>query len=533
MIGFYNCKTKEMQIDLESIKGEGKFHTQNIDDVLYINGYFLNADKSEEKACKNIKKIVDKDPASLQSTLFGCYTVCVRSDNGDWFIYNDLLSKMSVYYSLIGEGIIFSNSFFECARMVKKQGVVLTLDLLGLQMMNEHHIFYDDLTYLNEIKFLKPFQYICIVGDKVCVKELQIPDADSSITESAAIDECHKLFSEGINLEYHYNVDNNYKQVVTLSGGMDSRTTYLYGTKTGCGNELLFSYAQAKSVDFEFPLIIAENEKKEFFYHPMRDGQFLLDRDGMAERNEGQYNYAGTTGQCESLDMYDVSGWGLVHTGVGGGEIMGDVCAADDEQAWETFIATMSRSSDDKRRLNSFRKQYKSYNQFSNINDIRRCLNSHKIAKSFYVEYCSPFLYEPFFMYMLKVPYSIKKDRNLYNKWLDKHCKTTYRSTYRLGAKSKASYFFRRVAHHIIVKTGGKTKYDMNPFQSWEKSNPKMMKGLQKIFATDMSIIENSKEKELVEEFKKEWGSSSLLKKTYLLTSTWSIKELKTLGLIE
>jgi hypothetical protein len=90
-----------------------------------------------------------------------------------------------------------------------------------------------------------------------------------------------------------------------------------------------------------------------------------------------------------------------------------------------------------------------------------------------------------------------------------------------------------RLAHHIIVKTGGKTKYDMNPFQSWEKYNPKMMKGLQKIFATDMSIIENSKEKELVEEFKKEWGSSSLLKKIYLLKSTWSIKELKTLGLIE
>lgn len=537
MVGYFNKKTKKLLIDTTSHIGEGKFHTIKNDDKLYLNGYFLNSDKKCAEYNENniyglIKKIINNNPNIFQETLYGCYTVVYIDENNCCYIYNDLLSKMSIFYCIINDDIIFSNSFFDCAINAKKHGANLSIDYLALKMMKSNSIIFDDLTYFKEIKFLKPFQYICIKDEKIKICNLEMPNTDINMTETYAIDECHKLFSEGVMLSRNINKANGYRQVMTLSGGMDSRTSYLYGEKTQEKSEILYSYAEESSMDYLIPLRIAEKEKKQFFYHSLNNGQFLAKRDEIAKRVEGLHYYAGTTGLYESLSMYDKSNWGIVHTGVGGGEIMGDMCTTDNDKSWSDLEYSLTMTSKEKNRFDDIKRKYSSFNQFSNINDIRRCLASQKMAKSFGIDYDSAFLYEPFFVHMLKVPFKFKHRRKLYIKWLKKYCNYKYPSTHQYCSKIRAIYLIKRILQEVLKKLGKKSKYDMNPIVYWQKTNKKLVEDINNMFKNDIKEISNCLDKEFINSIEYDWNVSSLVEKTKILTLTWLVREIKLNSLV-
>lgn len=524
MEGIYNIDTNQFEVHLNTQKfGNDKTEFRDDERALFFQGYYIDKlnDGSEDSIVPLLLSLLANDPEELPKKVFGTYCIFYH-DNKGAYIINDLLSKHSLYYFHNNEIVIFSDSFFGCLTLARKYNVSLTIDSLAIKMMNKHHIFYDDLTYVSEIKFLRPYEFIKINKNGVTVSTVEVPQENSSMDTAYAAKKCHELFSRGTKKEYEKNAAGGFQQILTLSGGMDSRTTFLYGKSTGFGEQKCFCYAEPGSADFSIPVMIAGMEHCSYYYHSIQNGDFILKRDVLAEANEGQFNYAGTTGLYDSLAMYDRTQWGLIHTGLGGGEIMGDLCCADSELGWQSFIKSLECDEKEQERIKAIKNKYRSFNEFANLNDIRRCLNSQKVAKYFDCEYCSPFLYEPFFEFLLTVPYEIKKDRRLYLSWINTYMPTKYPSTFKLGAKNDFTYFVKRVIHHFLVKSGGKTKYDMNPFQYWEKENPGLVEETQAIFEHDMKSI-SAKDVMMSKIFYHDWNNAGLLERTYILTATWAV----------
>lgn len=548
-----------IDINFISSKG-GKFS----DDVLsyedgnrqiYACGVFLNSEECiEKKSCYDFRELLLKllcDKVPLSKVLHGSYLLIVYDKlKKRLVVYNDLLSKRSVFYRYdeASKRLFISDSFLEIVKMSKEKGLPCTIDELGVKMMLWHGIFYDDVTYVREIKFLRPFDYLEVYSGDFEVKRIERePMLDVTLDEAAS--ECHQRFSNAVRLQYRKNEVNGFPQITTLSGGMDSRSTFLYGWANGYAKQTGFCYAESSSADYEIARTLAAKYGCSFYYHPIDNGAHLLERDEMCQANEGQMGYAGPTGTYDSLCFYDTDHWGIVHTGLGGGEIMGDMRVPDNPGrmerlveslkynmgkgkkncTWESFVKSLQCTEDDLKRIESFKSDYVDFNEFQSLNDMRRCLNSQKMAQSFGVEYMSPYLYEDFFCYMLRIPYSLTKGRKLYIYWQQKYNPRQFDtpSTFQLGCRpgNKLGYYARRLYKYVINRMGRKMKYDMNPYEFWVTQNPLITKKQSELFAADLVHIKKYSSTEWYRMINEAWKPNND-SCTNVLTASWALSKI-------
>jgi asparagine synthetase B (glutamine-hydrolysing) len=451
------------------------------------------------------------------------------------FYYNDKASGT----------FLASDSFFNTLNVVKENDLSFSIDSLGVKMMLWHRMFYDNLTYVNEVKFLRPFEYLALNDGSLELKKMAFPQMINISMEEAA-NEIHQRFNKAVMLQYKKNEQANYHQVTTLSGGMDCRSTFLYGLANGYVDQFGFCYGESTSVDHDYAQKLAAKHHCEFFFHSIDNGEHLLKREDLSKANEGQMVYSGSSGVFDSLRFYDTSRWGIVHTGLGGGEIMGDMRVADNPTKWEqrieslkyrfgkgkkdrtwtSFITSLRCNVEEKKRLEDIYKYYGDFNLFHSLNDIRRCLNGQKVALSFGVEYVSPFLYEDFFCYMLQIPYSLTKDRELYVYWQKKYNSQQFEipSTFQLGCRpeNKLGYYAIRFYCYFMNKLGKKTKYDMIPVEHWMSKNPNISKTQEEWFEMDMGSIRTKVNDSICQLILDSWNLN-VAPRMNILTATWAL----------
>lgn len=544
-------------IVIEDSQFSSKFKEDNISYesdsyIIKTYGYFLN--KSEclkQFSCETLADLISKmieQGIQLPKELHGGYVIVVYKKKENQFrIYNDLLSKHSLffYYDKASQSLFASDSFFNTLKAVKENKLPFTIDSLGVKMMLWHRMFYDNLTYINEIKFLRPFEYLVVNDGELKLEKISFPQmVDVSMDQAA--NEIHKRFNKAVKLQYHKNEQDDYPQIATLSGGMDSRSTFLYGVANGYTNQSGFCYGESTSVDREYAQQLAIVNHCNFYFHSIDNGEHLLKREELCNANEGQMVYSGPSGTYDSLFFYDTNSWGIVHTGLGGGEIMGDMRVADNptkmeqliesikyklgkgkkDRTWNSLITSLRCNEEEKKRMEEIFTYYGDFNLFQSLNDMRRCLNSQKMAQYFGVEYVSPFLYEDFFCYMLQIPYSLTKDRNLYLFWQKKYNPQQFEtpSTFQLGCRpgNKFGYYAKRFCKFVINKMGRKTGYDMIPIELWLRVNPKIKQTQDEWFETDMRKLESKLAPSLSQLLTDVWNKGTASQQN-ILTATWAL----------
>ena len=465
-------------------------------------------------------------------------------------IFNDLLSKQSAYFSYDkGKGNFYlSDQFFGVLSLLQQHNGDVTIDELGVKMMLKHRMFYDRTTYVEEVSFLRPYEYITVDVEGCHLHQLEKPQP-LDVTMEEAAETIHHLFNDAVALQYRKNEENGYPQVITLSGGMDSRSTFLYSISQGYTSQQCYCYAESGSADFKFAEELANKHHCEFFYHSISNGNFLLERDRLCQANDGQMTYSGTTGILECLDFFNTSRFGLVHTGLGGGEIMGDMCVPDNpgftekfvnnlkyhlgkgkkDTNWASLYHSLNCSEEELNRLKNFERDYRDFNEFQNLNDIRRCLNAQKTAASFDCYYVSPFLDEQLFGYMLQLPYAFKKDRKLYIYWQKKYNPQQFatKSTLQLGLKpgNKVGYYLKRYYIYLANRMGYKTLYDMTPYDYWKKNNPHILEKQCELYEKDLAVVKGNIGEDLLSAISEGWNQGTISKEN-ILTATWALTKI-------
>ncbi|NCB05386.1 MAG: hypothetical protein EOM69_07680, partial [Clostridia bacterium] len=264
-----------------------------------------------------------RDPQSLPRLFRGAFAFALYDmQQGRLTVVNDLLSKKPIFYFSSAERLIFSTSFLELADELKAREIPLTPDELGLAMMTRHGVFFDDVTYVREISYLKPYGWL--QGTRALeTRFLPVPERKPVSGMDALLKEMDARFGRAVRLEYLLNADENYPQYATLSAGMDSKSVFLYAYQQGFQNDVCFTYAQSGSMDMAVPQQIAADYGCKHFFFSLDNGDVIKERERIIPLNEAQMEYCGTTGVQSFLSFMDTSKAGVVHTGLGGGEIMG------------------------------------------------------------------------------------------------------------------------------------------------------------------------------------------------------------------
>lgn len=450
-------------------KPNDDFVIERSDYTLGLSGIVLNSEQmNPDDVVKNITE------GGTQRLYKGSYVLWLHDrKNERLYVANDLLSKQSVYYYAKDGLILVNTSLFDLCTDLRDNGRTPVLNLGAAKELCREQVLSGDMTYEADTSFLTAYSYLVIdCREKTLeVRRLPIPKMKrvGDISEEQAIEDLNRLFSEACRLEWEKNEAYGTDQIMTLSGGMDSRATFLRTTGGRDQSRVkTYTYAQSGSIDARISKRFTEKHQVKNTFIPLDDCEFAYLRDEIIDANEGQMYYAGSTGAILIAKKMRLSqdNMGIVHTGLGGGEILGDICIAGGDRAVgdESGITI---------------------NQQRNLDDIRRCLNFQKTTANYFSAF-SPFLYEDFFEYAMCLPIAMRSNRKLYIEWYKKYMGSEFPSK---GSYSPIVKTINRVVNRICRELGQKSPLDMNPFKFWYKTQPKLREYVSTAWENDCELL--------------------------------------------
>ncbi len=454
--------------------------------------------------------------------LKGSFVVCVfEKATGKAYLGNDLLSKRPLYYHVREDGLTFSTSFASLVDALQERGVHLTPDRLAFSSMLGTGVLFGNLTYANEIHFLPPFTALEV--HRGCVeKSFPLPVPRQDMGEEDILSELDRLFEAAVALQFTKNQENGYDNVTTLSAGMDSRAVFLYGARRY--SQRCFTYSQEGSMEQQTALALAEAYRCPILYRNMSGGQFLKNRQPRIEANEAMTFYDGTTVLQDALREQNCQAMGLIHTGLGGGEIMGDICVKNSGEA-RAHRARRIGCDDTAQaaRLEALFGEAKDYNQFLNLADLRVCTAFMRVAAPF-AEAASPFLEEDFFCFALQLDPALRMGRHLYKQWMLRYAPNPYPYAYCFGPLTQPAWlsFCKKAWARLATRLLGKSKYDMNPMSYWLAKDPAIANRMAEMYAADKACFPEA-DPRLLSRIEKAAFSRSLEERSFGLTASWAL----------
>ena len=503
MFGHVNFESSPFIASSEPTKFEEFTFCETLDGItVACEGVILNAKevaKEQETLAQAIVRLYQTDENALFNAFEGEFAIAIfdLAHEHRHLVFNDRLSKKYVFYYLEGDKLAFSTSFFDLISFLKRRNVNVHPDIIGLSMMRYYGVFAHTYTYFEEVTWLGPYAYIELGNGSTQLKSYA---TKMRYDLSPDVSKLHALFCKGLGLQAALNDNHGYKQIYSISGGMDSRAVLNVGTRLGYKPSFTFTYAESGSLDQQIAAKVAAEEHVSNYFFALDGGTFLLKRDEIVPLNEGQMLYSGTTGAYDVSQTMDVENVGIVHTGVGGGEIFGDQCGhlEESDARFEGYVAGLHLDAEHSNALlKQLHEAYDNYNQFITLVDIRKCLNFCKTTHTRFVGF-SPFLYEPLFEYLMQVDYEQKHFRKFYLSWYREKIKSRITSTSALGgfgsspvsrARKVLKLTQMRLYAILEKRLRIKSKFQMNPFDYWYSTNEDIPRYLKECEQEDMQEL--------------------------------------------
>ena len=418
-------------------------------------------------------------------------------------IGNDMLSKKPLYYRLDGTSLMADTSFQALVRASAASGLPMTIHQAAVNQLLERCSFLESDTYVSEIRFLEPFVYLRADADGLSAVRFDYQQPEPCPEDTGAlIGRIDTLFENACQMAVEKLRAEGYKPVFTLSAGMDSRCSLLKSLPaclSGGGEPpLCLTYGAAGCMELRIAEKLATGYGCPLQVNEIDPVSFIPDRDRILDRNEGMMYYAGTTGLTAMLDRLDTSAIGMVITGLGGGEIMGDLCQPEDsdqEQLYNQLLAPILPDEEARaERIRQIRERYASYNEYICLQDLRTCQNfaytSHHAFETF-----SPFLHEDLFMLLLRTPQQEKRLRRLYARWYlsaigDPTPTSAFQGPVRITSPTDPDRLIKGVVRRLRRMLGLRSKWDMNPIALWVRDYPGNRQYMDSTLEEDLSLME-------------------------------------------
>lgn len=473
--------------------------------IMIVEGWHYGKKLSIEETVYTIK---NGNVAQLQRCRKGEYVICLLDKTTNYiYIANDLLSKYAVYYYNKNGLITIDGSFQSLCKTLHNKSANIEISMDAIEQMCNIGRLNGNICYEKNCFCLRPYEalQVCIPDNSIEIVSAKLPEKITP-TIYEAVDTIEALFRNACLLQWEINDNCRMPQIVTLSGGMDSRSVVMHMQELAGQGELIntFTYAQSGSADDTISKDIASKRGYRHKFIALDSCDFLRERNEIVDANEGQMYYAGATGAIMlARECTAVGPVGVVHTGLGGGELFGDILLADGDDSYTDNTKAMT------------------VNQSINLSDVRGCLNFEKTTSRYFTA-VSPFLDEDFFEYVMSLPIDYKLNRRIYSMWYNKYQNDPMPTTYYKGkvGRRRKSLFIRKITSKAKAVFHLKTYYDMNPFEYWYHTNRKLRRDLFEYYQQDMRDFPDGAARSAIEKY---WESRTCITKLRVLTATRAI----------
>ncbi len=493
------------------------------DFLVHFDGILLNQAKpvKENERFELLTGLYRQFGAEMLLRLKGQFTLAIWDKRAHKaLITSDLLSKRTLYYAILNQQLFYAASFRDLTDLLSAAGHQPPLNAHAVRAMAENGSLPGTMTYLEDVFYLEACQALeCDLssGDyRVVTLEPRRMNVPATMDE--AIGQFEKLFSAAVHAQFAKNEEYGYHHYAAISGGMDSRACVLKAMQEKWNQPFVcFNYSPTDSIDHTVSRQIAFDHNLDYLHYPMDAAVFMARLEDAAERNECQQSCIGSTGAGATAQLLDKSHMGIVHVGLCGGELMGDLVE---------HASPISRVQRITERLGLIRNADGDFRFLTRdyLNNIRACQNFAAMFSS-ECETVSPFLDEDVVAFITQLNPALLYRRRLYREWMIRHIPNGYPTTMFCGPVSISPIreVVNKLADVLVKRLFGTSKRDMNPFDYWLKTRPQQMANCEKLYMDGLKAL--PQRAEILEPIMQAWDRGGEAR-FFALTAIFAIQDI-------
>ncbi len=412
----------------------GKFENDTIKIIekekgIYIDGY-ITSNFAKEKIItwfhENVNCIDDIELRGLIDILRelrGGFCGLLYN-NRKVIFFNDQVGNRAVYYYIGNKNIILASRWNMVVNLLKEKGIKYSFDEQMARYILTYGYALDDSTFSEQIKRVLPGQIIEIDLDTHKIwkqRYYMLSNSSESISETDAIERMDNYFRRAIEREFSKDLEYEYKHLVDLSGGLDSRMTTWVAHEMGYSNQVNVTYCQSGYLDYRISQEIAKYLNHEYIFKFLDDFKWYMDVDEIVQKNNGAALYTGISGGYRLLDILNMSKFGIEHTGMMGDVIFSTFYKKVEENYAHPVAGELQYSNKIECTVpQNVLNEYENKELLAIYTRGMLGAQSSYFIRQNYIETSSPFMDVDLMQAMYKIPFEQRANNNLYLKWISK-----------------------------------------------------------------------------------------------------------------
>lgn len=500
---------------LDSFKND-KIIFENEDAMIVTDGIIYNLQELKKKYNATDLSQLILILSKKNEDFFKCF-----SGHFSGAIYYKKTKKIVAYTNQLGDRAIYyyfdkqTKKFIVASQVnyivdtMKKNKISRTIDNEGVNIFLDFGFFFDESTFIEEIKRLYPGTYIVIDTLNVEIKEYYKAEYEKKQTDiDTAIEQIDVAFDNSLRRIYNKAKENDYNCIVDISGGLDTRIISYASKKLKEENVVLLSYSQSGSNEEKIAKEIANNLKYDLYLKTLDNGKCLYDIDNLVFMNNGSAFYHGITGGFRFLEILNPRKYAIEITGLLGnvydnsmitekGDVRPDI-------NYRKFIATKKGMLDNKYEEHEILKRFSNNDLFWLYTRGIMAGMSTFMTRQNFIEPVTPFGDLEFLEAFLTIPWKDRIEKNILRNWLIRKypeaAKIKYAATDFSILDENKPFFKQKMIANLYMKklvTLFQKKplpHNMNPINYWIQNDSNLERYIENYFYNNLNLMDVNNE---------------------------------------
>lgn len=488
--------------------------------ISFLDGYIHNKDAIHANSTRDwqhdFAKAMREDTGKCLRTLRGGFHGYIYNrQEFSLTAYTDQVSVKALYYYVNGSSWMVSDHIPYMIWVLQKNGQEYHFNETAARYMLTYGYMLDDSTFVKEIHRLLPGQLVHIADGQAAVKRYySIPNQEIQMSEQEAVERIDRAFREAVRREFDKDREYNYRHLVDLSGGLDSRMVSWVAHDMGYTDQLNVTYCRSEYHDDRISKKIAVYLGHEYLFKALDDIHWLYDIDGIVSQNNGAALYTGITGGSRLLCALRMDRFGIEHTGMIGDAVLStfyhdkEFSCGKPRLGLHKYSEILSYDFSDE-----ITREYSSQEMFAIYTRGILGAQSSYMIRQHYVETASPFMDVDFLETVFSIPFAYRNRHHIYLKWmLQRYPEATQFGWEKWGGiKPREDHiFFRKIrtTQRLLLQAGCKAlklqnKDSMNPEDYWYQREEKIRKYYQDYYEEhiDHPVLSETLRKDILKLF--------------------------------
>ena len=417
-----------------------------------------------------------------------------------WYAFNNQTNTKRLYYFHNNDFLILATDLFTIVKSLKSLKIPVSMDEQAAYLLIVSRMTLENMTLVNEVKRLRAGEYLKYnEGEIITNFYFHLSDISKNAqSRTTIVKNLHEKFTQSVRMNHELDLKYQHNHLTTLSGGLDSRTEFIYAFGNRYKSQTLLNFSHSGYAD----QIISKQIASSFDVPLMQftlDSDSLLKIDDVIAVNDGQVSYDGCFHVFNTLEKLKSENFGSIHTGIMADTVMGSYIT-NDENRFKNRIYSMKV---DLREQHEYIDKLMNFYENNALSMIYNTIFNGESKGFAYFDLTgntlSPFLNTDFLSYAFSIPDELRKDSYIYIEWLKSYQPKALDFTWEsIGCKptnSKMKRFAAKYRRAVLKRLPINTIWRRNlaPTQFWYDNNELARAAIDQYFYENIERVENPK----------------------------------------